>query len=275
MILRRFLGSGPGVTGLGIVAALLAAAVLAPLFTDADPLGTSLAAFAAPGRGVPFGTDNLGRDVFAGVLYGARVSLAVGILAAAVSALVGIAIGMTAGYTGGRTDTALMRAAELCQTIPQFFLALLVVALIGRGLEKVILVLGLLGWPLTARLIRAEFLSLKEREFVESARALGMAGPRIALRVILPNALPPAVVAATFGVAEAILLEAGLSFFGLGDPNLGSWGVMLQNAQGYLRRAWWMAVFPGLGITLAVFGFNLLGDGLTDALNPRLRELSR
>ncbi len=272
MIARRFLKSGPGVTGAAVVVALVGLAALAPLLTARDPLGTSLAAFAPPGVTAPLGTDNLGRDVWAGVLYGARVSLAVGILAAAVSALVGLAVGMTAGYAGGRADTVLMRAAELFQTIPQFFLALLVVALIGRGLEKVILILGLLGWPLTARLVRAEFLSLKEREFVEAARALGMPAAWIALRVILPNALPPAVVAATFGVAEAILLEAGLSFFGLGDPNLGSWGVMLQNAQGYLRRAWWMAVFPGLAITLAVFGFNLLGDGLTDALNPRLRE---
>lgn len=272
MTARRFLRSGPGVTGLAIVTLLLALALGAPLLTEKDPLGTSLTAFAAPGAAAPLGTDNLGRDILAGVLYGARVSLAVGILAAAVSALVGTAVGMTAGYAGGRADTVLMRTAELFQTIPQFFLALLVVALIGRGLEKVILILGLLGWPLTARLVRAEFLSLKEREFVEAARALGMPGAGIALRVILPNALPPAIVAATFGVAEAILLEAGLSFFGLGDPNLGSWGVMLQNAQGYLRRAWWMAVFPGLAITLAVFGFNLLGDGLTDALNPRLRE---
>lgn len=272
MIWRRFAKSRPGVLGLAIVALLVTAAAGAPLLTDRDPLGTSLDAFVPPGAAAPLGTDNLGRDVWAGVVYGARVSLAVGILAAAASALIGILVGMTAGYAGGRADTLLMRVAELFQTIPQFFLALLVVALVGRGLEKVIVVLGILGWPLTARLVRAEFLSLKEREFVEAARAVGMEGWRIAVRVILPNALPPAVVAASFGVAEAILLEAGLSFFGLGDPNLGSWGVMLQQAQGYLRRAWWMAVFPGLAIFVAVFGFNLVGDGLTDALNPRLRE---
>ncbi len=269
---RRFARSRPGLLGLGAVVLLTAAAAAAPLLALHDPLRTSAAAFRPPGAGAPLGTDNLGRDVWSGVVYGARVSLLVGVLAALTSTVVGIAVGAAAGYAGGRADAWLMRGAELFQTIPQFFLALLIVALVGRGLEKVILVLGLLGWPLTARLVRAEFLSLKEREFVEASRAVGMPGWRIALQVILPNALPPAIVAASLGVAEAILLEAGLSFFGLGDPNLVSWGTMLQNAQGYLRRAWWMAVFPGLAIFLAVFAFNLLGDGLNDALNPRLRE---
>lgn len=269
---RRFARSRPGLVGLTIVLLLIAGAVAAPLLGASDPLQTSPAAFRPPGTQWLLGTDNLGRDLWSGVVYGARVSLVVGVLAALLSAIVGIAIGTVAGFAGGRVDAWLMRGAELFQTIPQFFLALIVVALIGRGLEKIIVVLGLLGWPLTARLIRAEFLSLKEREFVEAAHALGMSASRIAVRVILPNALPPAVVATSLGVAEAILLEAGLSFFGLGDPNLVSWGLMLQNAQGYLRRAWWMAVFPGVAIFLAVFGFNLLGDGLNDAMNPRLRR---
>lgn len=269
---RRLARSRPALAGLVVVAGLGSAALAAPHLAPRDPLRTSPAAFRAPGPGALLGTDNLGRDVLSGVLHGARVSLLVGVLAALTAATVGILVGTVAGYAGGRLDAGLMRVAELFQTIPQFFLALLVVALVGRGLLKVILVLGLLGWPLTARLVRAEFLSLKEREFVEAARAAGLPDWRIAVRGILPNALPPAVVAASLGVAEAILLEAGLSFFGLGDPNLVSWGVMLQNAQGYLRRAWWMAVFPGLAIFLAVLGFNLLGDGLNDALNPRLRS---
>ncbi len=269
---RRFARSRPGVVGLVLIVLLLAAAALAPALSPRPPLETSSLAFRAPASGGLLGTDNLGRDVWSGVVHGARVSLMVGVLAAGFAALIGVAVGATAGAAGGRTDAWLMRMSDLLQTIPQFFLALLIVALAGRGLWKIIAVLAILGWPLTARLVRAEFLSLREREFVEAARALGMSDLRVAVRVILPNAIAPALVAATLGVAEAVLLESGLSFFGLGDPNLMSWGVMLQNAQGFLRRAWWMAVFPGLAIFTAVLGFNLFGDGLSDALNPRLRQ---
>ncbi len=269
---RRFLRSRPGVVGLVLVLALVALALAAPGLALRPPLQTSPAAFRAPGPETVLGTDNLGRDVWAGLLYGARVSLTVGICSAGLAALIGIVVGGLAGLHGGRLDAALMRVSEIMQTIPQFFLALLIVALTGRGLWKIIGVLAILGWPLTARLVRAEFLSLKQREFVEAARAIGMPDLAIGLRVILPNALSPVIVAATLGVAEAILLESGLSFFGLGDPNLMSWGLMLQNAQGFLRRAWWMAVFPGLAIFVAVLAFNVFGDGLNDALNPRLRQ---
>lgn len=268
--LCRFGRSRPAFIGFTIVAFLTVAAIMAPILAPKDPLQTSAAAFRAPSVGTFLGTDNLGRDIWSGMLYGARVSLLVGILAALTSAIIGIVVGALAGQAGGWVDDWLMRATELFLTIPTFFLALLVIALIGRGLEKIIVTIGLLGWPLTARLIRAEFLSLKEREFVEAARALGSPAWRIAVCTILPNALPPAIVATSLGVGEAILLEAGLSFFGLGDPNLISWGFMLQNAQGYLQRSWWMAVFPGLAIFVAVFGFNILGDGLNDALNARL-----
>jgi peptide/nickel transport system permease protein len=192
--------------------------------------------------------------------------------AAAAATTLGIAVGGLAGYYGGRVDALLMRTSELFQILPQFILALLIVALFGSGLEKVIFVIAILGWPLTARLVRAEFLSLKQREFVEAARALGTSDLGIGLRVLLPNALPPAIVAGSLGVAQAILLEAGLSFFGLGDPNRMSWGLMLNNAQGFLRRAWWMSLFPGAAIALAVLAFNLFGDGINDALNPRLEE---
>ena len=269
---RRFSRSRPAVAGLAMVLLLLAAALLAPALSPRPPLETSAAAFRPPGGGGAMGTDNLGRDIWSGLLHGARVSLMVGVLSAAFATLVGVTVGTAAGALGGRADAWLMRLSDLMQTIPQFFLALLIVALAGRGLWKIIGVLALLGWPLTARLVRAEFLSLREREFVEAARALGMDEFRIAVLVILPNALAPAIVAATLGVAEAVLLESGLSFFGLGDPNLMSWGLMLQNAQGFLRRAWWMAVFPGLAIFVAVLAFNLFGDGLNDALNPRLRQ---
>jgi peptide/nickel transport system permease protein len=269
---RRFGKSRPGVVGLALVLLLAAAAALAPRLAARSPLETTAAAFRPPGAAELLGTDNLGRDIWSGLLYGARVSLLVGVLAAGFAALIGVAVGAAAGAAGGRVDAVLMRLSDLLQTIPQFFLALLIVALAGRGLWKIVAVLAILGWPLTARLVRAEFLSLREREFVEAARALGMSDLRIAVVVMLPNAIPPAIVAATLGVAEAVLLEAGLSFFGLGDPNLMSWGLMLQNAQGFLRRAWWMAVFPGLAIFTAVLGFNLFGDGLSDALNPRLRQ---
>ena len=269
---RRFRRSRPGLVGLGLVVGLLGVAGAAPWLVSRAPLATSAAAFRAPGVGAPLGTDNLGRDVAAGVAYGARVSLTVGVCVAALSALIGTVVGSVAGFRGGRVDAVLMRMSDLVQTVPQFFLALLVVALAGRGLGKIIGVLALLGWPLTARLVRAEFLALKRRDFVEAARALGMRDAAIAVRVILPNALSPVIVAGTLGVAEAILLESGLSFFGLGDPNLMSWGLMLQNAQGFLRRAWWMAVFPGLAIFVAVLAFNIVGDGLNDALNPRLRQ---
>jgi peptide/nickel transport system permease protein len=269
---RRFGRSRPGLVGLGLILLLGGSALGAPLLAPRDPLETSAAAFRSPGGEGILGTDNLGRDVWAGLLYGARVSLMVGVLSAGFAAVIGIAVGSVAGFVGGRVDAVLMRLSDLVQTIPQFFLALLIVALAGRGLWKIIGVLAILGWPLVARLVRAQFLSLREREFVEAARALGMSDPRIAAVVILPNAVQPAIVAASLGVAEAVLLESGLSFFGLGDPNLMSWGVMLQNAQGFLRRAWWMAVFPGLAIFAAVLSFNLFGDGLNDALDPQLRQ---
>jgi peptide/nickel transport system permease protein len=269
---RRFGRSRPGLVGLGLILLLGGSALGAPLLAPRDPLETSAAAFRSPGGEGILGTDNLGRDVWAGLLYGARVSLMVGVLSAGFAAVIGIAVGSVAGFVGGRVDAVLMRLSDLVQTIPQFFLALLIVALAGRGLWKIIGVLAILGWPLVARLVRAQFLSLREREFVEAARALGMSDLRIAAVVILPNAVQPAIVAASLGVAEAVLLESGLSFFGLGDPNLMSWGVMLQNAQGFLRRAWWMAVYPGLAIFTAVLAFNLFGDGLNDALDPQLRQ---
>ncbi len=269
---KRFRRSRAGGIGLGLVLLLVLLAVLAPTVTTRAPLATSSNAFVPPSAAALLGTDNIGRDVWSGVVHGARVSLTVGILVALAAAAFGIMVGAVAGYAGGVYDALLMRVSEFFQIIPQFFLALVFVAIVGRGLDKVILVLSILGWPLTARLVRAQFLSLRRREFVEAARALGMGDLRIAAREILPNTLPPIVVTTTLGAGHAILLEAGVSFFGLGDPTLMSWGQMLNNAQGFLQQAWWMSVFPGLGIFLAVLGFNLLGDGLNDALSPRLQR---
>jgi peptide/nickel transport system permease protein len=269
---HRFARNRAAVAGLVWIVLSVAVALAAPYLGTRDPHRTTRESFRAPGEGYLLGTDNLGRDVYSGVLFGSQVSFLVGVSAAAAATTLGIAVGGLAGYYGGRVDALLMRTSELFQILPQFILALLIVALFGSGLEKVIFVIAILGWPLTARLVRAEFLSLKQREFVEAARALGTSDLGIGLRVLLPNALPPAIVAGSLGVAQAILLEAGLSFFGLGDPNRMSWGLMLNNAQGFLRRAWWMSLFPGAAIALAVLAFNLFGDGINDALNPRLEE---
>ncbi|MGH7709026.1 MAG: ABC transporter permease [Vulcanimicrobiaceae bacterium] len=252
-----------------IVAGLVFAAIAAPLIAHHDPLATSSSTFESPLAHSVLGTDQLGRDLWSEVVYGARVSLVVGIGASLIATAIGLCIGMIAGYRGGLVEIFLMRVTEFFQVIPQFFLAIVLVALIGRGVDRVTIVLGVLGWPLIARIVRAQFLSLKALEFTEAARAIGAGDWYIANRVMLPHAMPPVIVAATQGVSHAILLEAGIAFFGLGDPNLVSWGSMLNAAQGYLGQSWSISVFPGVAIVLSVVGFSLLGDGLNDLLNPR------
>ncbi|MCL6551904.1 MAG: ABC transporter permease [Firmicutes bacterium] len=272
-IWHRFRHRRAAVVGLGLVAALGAVAAAAPWVAPADPLATSLAHLTPPGReGHLLGTDHLGRDVLSGVVWGSRVSLVVGVSAAATSVVLGIVIGALAGYYGGAVDALLGRVTELFQVIPRFVLALLVVALFGTGLVKLILVIGILSWPQAARVVRGQFLALRGAAYVDAARMQGQPAAHIILREILPNALPPVVVIGSLDVAVAILLEASLGFFGLGDPNLVSWGGMLNAAQAHLREAWWMSVFPGLAISWAVLGFNLVGDGLNEATNPRLNE---
>ena len=223
----------------------------------------------APTLAHPMGTDDLGRDLFSGVLYGTRTSLLLAILVSALSGAIGIAVGSTAAWQGRRVDDALMRFTEFVQIVPRFFLAVVFVALLGPGLDRLVLLLGLTSWPWIARVVRAEVLSLKEREFVEAARSLGAGHVRVLLREVLPNALPPVVVVVSLGAARVILIEAGLSFLGLGDPDVVSLGYLANNAQRFLRVAWWLAAFPGAAIALAVLGLNLVGDGLNDALNPR------
>ncbi len=272
-IWRRFRRRRAALVGLGLVAVLAAVALTAPWVAPFDPLATSLAHLAPPGRdGHLLGTDHLGRDVLSGVVWGSRVSLVVGVSAAATSVVLGIVIGALAGYYGGAVDALLGRLTELFQVIPRFVLALLVVALFGTGLLKLILVIGILSWPQAARVVRGQFLALRGAAYVDAARMQGQPAAHIMLREILPNALPPVVVIGSLDVAVAILLEASLGFFGLGDPNLVSWGGMLNAAQAHLREAWWMSVFPGLAISWAVLGFNLVGDGLNEATNPRLNE---
>jgi peptide/nickel transport system permease protein len=248
-------------------------AVFAQFIAPFDPFRGGADALLAPGtKNYLLGTDHLGRDIFSELIFGARVSLAVGISAALSASILGVIVGSLAGFFGGWVDGVLMRVSEFFQTLPRFVLALVIVAFFGGGVFKVIIVLAILSWPQIARLVRAQILSLRESTFVEAARLSGMNGVQIITREILPNALAPVIVTGSLDIASAILLEASLSFFGLGDANLISWGGMLNVAQPYLRQAWWMAIFPGIAISLIVLSFNILGDALNDALNPRLQE---
>ncbi|SED50726.1 peptide/nickel transport system permease protein [Rhizobiales bacterium GAS188] len=268
--LRRL--SGARLPALFVVL-VAATAIAAPLLTSYAPDAGGPDALQPPlSPGHWLGTDNIGRDLWAELAYGARVSLSVGILAALSALAIGVVVGAAAGYAGGALDAFLMRLSEFFQTLPRFVLALIIVALFGAGIGKVILVLAILSWPQTARVVRASVMSLKTAPFIDAARVGGMPPTAIVLREILPNALAPIVVVTSLDVATAILLEASLSFFGLGDPNLPSWGAMLNVAQDYLRQAWWMSLFPGAAIALTVLAFNRIGDCLNDALNPKLRD---
>jgi peptide/nickel transport system permease protein len=213
----------------------------------------------------------MGRDVLAGVLHGARISFLVGVTAALVSTTLGVLIGGPAGFFGGWVDDVLMRVTDLFLVLPRFLLALVVLAYFGPSLVNVVAILAVLAFPMSARLVRGQFLALREREFVQAARALGGRGSRVLVRHLLPNVLGPLVVAASFQAAAAILSEAGLSFLGMSDPAAMTWGRMLQNAQAFLRRAWWMGAFPGAAIFVTVIGLNLLGDRLEATFSPRAR----
>ena len=227
---------------------------------------------AAPSRAHPFGTDDFGRDAFIRALYGGRVSLTVGLAAAALASSIGILVGATAGYLGGRFDMLLMRFADLLLGIPFFFILILTASFTQPSVLSIVLIIGLLRWVTMARLVRGEFLSLKERDFVMAAQTLGSGPGRIMFRHILPNAIAPIIVQITLAIAFAILSESSISFLGLGiQPPTPSWGNMLTKAQGYLISAPWLAIFPGGLIFLTVLSFNILGDALRDVLDPRLR----
>jgi len=252
------------------VLAVCAAAAVGPLIATGNPLAAAGPALQPPGGAYPMGTDDLGRDVLLGVVNGARVSLLVGGIAAATSALLGTAVGAAAGFFGPPLDDALMRLTEVVQVAPRFFLAVLVAALFGPSLWYLAVLLGLTFWPQTARLLRAQVLSLREREYVLAARAVGLSPGHILVRHVLPNAASVIVITTALQVGAAILVEASLSFLGLGDRSLISWGYMLNNAQPFLRTAWWMSAFPGVALAITVLGTNLLADGVRDALDPRV-----
>ena len=269
----RYKKNRAAVMGLIIVACTSFVALTAPFLTPYGPIQTSTGVpLIPPTIDHPLGTDSLGRDIFAGIVYGARTALTVGLLASGIAAGIGTLVGMISGYHGGKVDDVLMRITESFIIIPVFFMAMVLMAFLGQSISNVILVIGVLSWPLVARLVRADFLSLREREFVKAARMDGATKSDIMVREILPSVTPTIIVASTLQIASAILYEASLSFLGLGDANVASWGVMLKYAQPYIYQAWWLIVFPGLAITILVLALNEMGDGLNDALNPRLKE---
>jgi len=267
--LFRILRSGAGRVGVVLMCGLLAGALLAGRIAPPDPFASVGPPLSSPTLAHPMGTDDLGRDLLSGVAHGTRTSLLLALVVSLLAGFIGIVVGSLAAWQGRRVDDALMRVTEFVQVVPRFFLAVIVIALFGPGLDRLVLLLGLTSWPWIARVVRAEVLSLKQREFVEAARSLGAGRSRVLVREVLPNALPPVVVVVSLNAASVILMEAGLCFLGLGDPDIVSLGYLANNAQRFLRVAWWMAAFPGAAIALAVLGLNLLGDGLNDVLNPR------
>lgn len=273
--LRRFLAHRLAVFGLAVVVLLCAAALFAPWLAPHDPveLDTKLR-FLGPfqqGR-FPLGTDEIGRDTLSRLLYGGRVSLTVGLVAMLTTVATGALVGIVAGYRGGWIDVVLMRFVDTMLCFPQVFLLLVVAAFIPPTLLSMSLIIGLTSWMEVSRIVRSEVLYLREQDFILAARALGASGPRIMLRELLPNAMAPILVAATLKVASAVLMESYISYLGYGvQPPQASWGNMLTNAQGYFDTVPWLAVLPGVLITLTVMGFNFLGDGLRDALDPRLK----
>lgn len=268
---RRFSRNFGAVCGLVILLLVVALAVFAPVIYPTSPWQMVGMPFARPAeQGFVFGTDSLGRDVAAGIAHGALVSLLVGLVSTFVAISIGVTLGAVAGYSGGRIDDLIMRFTEFFQTIPTFVLAVVLVAIFEPSIASIIAAISIVTWPPVTRVVRGEFLSLRTREFVQAAIVLGQSTPKIVFGQILPNALSPIIVLASLMVANAILLESGLSFLGLGDPNLMSWGFMIGAGRSVIRLAWWMSVFPGIAIFLTVLALNLVGEGLNDALNPRL-----
>jgi peptide/nickel transport system permease protein len=270
----RFRRNRAALIGLGIVVGILLMAAAAPLLYPGDPADMVAQPFLWPlqDSAYPFGTDLLGRDLGAQIFHGAHVSLLIGAAATTAAVTVGVVIGAAAGYYGGRTDDLLMRITEVIQTIPPFVLAIIVVAAFRPSLQTIVLAICVVSWPSIARLVRAEVLSLREREFVQAGIAMGMSDLRLVLTQLLPNALAPVIIAASLMMATSILIEAGLSFLGLGDPNVISWGAIIGAGRDSIRDAWYISALPGIAIFTAVLGLNLVGEGLNDALNPRLRR---
>lgn len=269
---KRFASNRGGVIGLVLLVVIVGIAVSAPLLFPTSPWKMVSRPFLPPFENAKFwlGTDTVGRDVAAGLAHGARVSLLVGLVSTVAALLIGIPVGALAGYFGGWVDDALMRVTEFFQTVPSFALAIVIVAIFQPSVVSITLAIGIVSWPPVARLVRGEVMSLRRREYVEAAILQGLSAPQIILRQVLPNAISPIIVMASLMVASAILLESSLSFLGLGDPNLMSWGYMIGAARTVIRQAWWLSFFPGVAIVITVLALNLIGESLNDALNPRL-----
>ncbi len=259
--------------GGGIVALVALLAIFAPLIAPYDPTAIDVHAILLPPSWSHWcGTDTLGRDVFSRMLFGARVSLAVGFVAVGIAIAIGVLLGALAGHLGGYVDATIMRATDMVLCFPTFFLILAVIAFLEPSIWNIMIVIGLTSWMGVARLVRAELLSLREREFVLAARALGVSGLRLVWRYLLPNAMGPILVSAVLGIAGAVLVESGLSFLGLGvQPPDPSWGNILTEGKDNIQIAWWLSFFPGLAILITVLGYNLLGEGLRDLTDPRLQ----
>lgn len=276
-MMRKLLSNPRALIGLTILLIVVLAAIFAPILSPGDPWKMGGRPFLPPMQNLdlPFGTDMMGRNILAGLIHGAHVSLLVGITSTVVALGMGLLFGMLAGYYGGWVDDVLMSVTEFFQTIPTFVFALMLVAILSPSIQSITLAIGVVSWPPVARLVRSEFASLRSREFVRAAEVLGQSNRQIILTQILPNTLSPVIAMASMMVASAILTEAAISFLGLGDPNRMSWGYMIGAGRTVLRQAWWMSFFPGIVIILVVLALNLVGDVLNEMLNPRLSRKGR
>ena len=271
--LRMFARNPSAIAGMLLLGAVLLVALGGPWLMGVDPFEITAAPMTPPfSEDALLGTDYLGRDVLTTLVYGGRATLLVGAVAAFLSVAIGITLGAMAGYYGGRVDAVLMRLTEFFQVLPALLFAMVVVTLFSPTLLTITLAIGVVSWTGTARLTRAEFMKYRNLEFVRAERAIGAGHARIIWRVILPNALPPLIVSATLAIGSAILFEAALSFLGLGDQNRMSWGLMIGASRQYVLSCWWAVAFPGAAIFITVLAVSLIGDGLNDALNPKLRE---
>jgi peptide/nickel transport system permease protein len=270
---RMFFGNKAAVLGLVLWIFIVLTAFLGPVIYPVDPFDMVGAPMSPPGEELLLGTDYLGRDVLAGIIHGASVTLAIGFSATLVTAIIGLFVGVLAGYYGGWVDNLLMRFTEFFQVLPALLFAMVLVALFVASIYLIVFAIAIVSWTGIARLTRGEFLKIKEREYVMAERAMGAGNMRIMWKVILPNSLPPLIVTMALSVGVAILFEAALSFLGLGDPNAYSWGYMIGSSREYIWDSWWAVTFPGFAIFLTTLGISLIGDGLNDALNPKLRRL--
>lgn len=272
--LRNYLRSPAAVIGLVLLLAIISLALTADIFFPKNPLGLAGRPLQWPftNPAFPLGTDHTGRDIAAQIFHGARVTLLIGLVATVLAIVIGIVVGAISGYYGGVIDDILMRVTEAFQIMPNFLLLLVLVAVFGSQLETVIIAIGVVSWPPAARLTRAEFMSFRNREFVQAGRTLGLTDGALIFREILPNALPPVIVYASVIMAVAILLESALAFLNLSDPNVPSWGNLIGGGRGVLRVQWYVSAIPGFAILLTVLAVSLVGQGLNDALNPRLKK---